>query len=253
MGFNSLYKKTFLSKFPLILIILFSGAALVSAPAFATLKITGQEKAVFAFFKLANSTPNYTKWIKRTPEFLKLDKDAQPYYFKEEDVRLKWGFGTYNVKKDFLKIQTNVLVRYEGEKGQKTLKINLPDFPDAASPFFPYPYGQDWIALIVSDLDKFTTIPIDQDHEEEIKKYISSNPEKTHRAILRMRLRPLSADSRAPLELNNASHWLLLSDTAYVSLEYYDEETSKPVVLWDYTAPWYLSETERNLLEILKE
>lgn len=228
-----------------VLILLITLAAF-SAPAMAQLKVSEEEKAVFAFFKLADHVPNYESWVNTMPSYLQADPDMKEDIYHLEKTRLKWGFGTYDETEDFLQIQTEAELFLTETGEQTTLHFRFPGSAGEEYHYFPYHYADAWIALVISDLARFASLPLTAEHTENIKKKLNGQ---TRTAVkMKMRVRPLEADINEPLQMDNAYFWIMSGDIAY--LEFESKETQQK--LFEYTAPWYLTQAEADLLNLLQ-
>ena len=220
--------------------------AVFSAPAMAQLKVSEEEKAVFAFFKLADHIPDYKSWVNTMPSYTQAEPDMKEDIYHLEETRLKWGFGTYDETEDFLKIQTEaeLILNQDGEKTM--LHFRFPGSAGEEYPYFPYPYAEAWIALVISDLAHFASLPLSAEHAENIKKKLGGQ---THTPVkMKMRVRPLEADINEPLQMDGSYFWIMSGDIAF--LEFEGKETQQK--LFEYTAPWYLTQAEADLLNLLQ-
>lgn len=239
---------------------LFLLALLAAPPARAALQVSEEEKAVFSFFKLAESTPDYDGWISNSPRYRQAPESQRQAVHNEEETRLKWGFGTFKPETDFLKIETEIELRLVRQGENLFLNFSFPDRQEGEAPYFPYSYGSEWIALVVDDLEKFTRIPIAEEDRAYIKEKLGAGT--VFKARLKMRVRPLSVDAKAPLSLaGKEKFWLLRGDIAYLAFENPEQQPANPgasgderkTAIFSYTAPWYLSDTEADLLKLLGE
>ncbi|MCC6597173.1 MAG: hypothetical protein IT559_00040 [Alphaproteobacteria bacterium] len=221
----------------------------------AAMNISEQEKAVFSFFKLAKTDPDYSKWITQTARYKNAPDFLKESVYQEEETRLKWGFGTFDPNNDYLKIRTDILMELHGENEDFSLRFVFPGNQQGESPYFPYNYGAEWIALVVDDgLGNFMKIPLSQQEYTQIKERFPGTG--SFPGQIRMRIRPLSVDAHKPLKLQEQEKlWLLRGDIAYLTLEVSPPEgtTQKPMSLYTYTAPWYLSSAESELLELMEK
>ena len=223
-------------------------ACIISIPAWAQLRVSEEEKAVFAFFQLGERVPNYDEWIFSLEDYKTAPEDLQEDLYHMHDTRLKWGFGTYNHKEDFLKITTKSELFVTEKDSKYMLHFRFPGSEGEEYPYFPYQYREDWIALVVNDLGRFTSIPITQQQYEGLKPFLKD--QQTIKTKMRMRVRPLNADFEKPLLIDDNYFWVMTGDIAYLGFE--TENTQTPQTLYNYTAPWYLTDTEAELLELLQ-
>lgn len=217
-----------------------------SLPAKAQLKITEEEKAVFAFFKLAEHVPNYKSWVMAMPSYNQAGPDMREDIYHLEETRLKWGFGTYDETDEFLKIRTEAELILNETDEQTILHFRFPGSAGEEYPYFPYPYAEAWIALVISDLGRFTSIPLSPEQTKNIKTMLDGATKTPVK--MKMRVRPLEADIEKPLEMDGAYFWIMGGDIAYLEFISKDKEQT----LFEYTAPWYLTSAESELLEMLQ-
>lgn len=225
---------------------LFLAVFTLAFPVHAQLKVSEQEKAVFAFFKLAEHVPDYKSWAESMPDYKNASPELQPDIYNIEETRLKWGFGTYDPADEFLKIQTDAELILNETSDQTILHFRFPGSEGEEYPYFPYPYADAWIALVVSDLGHFTSLPLKPAEAQNIRKVLAG---KTRTDVkMNMRVRPLEADIDEPLFLDGSYFWVMSGDIAYLDFV----AVGAGETLFKYTAPWYLSDSEADLLELLK-
>lgn len=217
----------------------------------AQLSVSDQEKAVFAFMKLTNQEPNLKNWIVNSTKYQKANKFDRESLLETEETRLGWGFGTYDVTKDFIKVKSKIRLTTEvNADNKRVLNVSFAHNSNE-TPYFPFPYGEEWIAFIINDLIDFKTITLKPEEVPKVKQYFYDAA--PYEAEIEIRLRPLTADATAPLEVDGTEQWLMLGDVAYLKIEFYDKFKFENVLVWDYNAPWYLSESQKALLELFKE
>ena len=68
---------------------------------------------------------------------------------------------------------------------------------------------------------------------------------------MRLRVRPLTADFEEPLQITDTDFWIMTGDIAFLSFET-ETEQNKDQEIYSYTASWYLSDTEEELLDLLR-
>lgn len=216
-------------------------------PALAQKKeISETDKAVFSFFKLSGGTPAYETWVMNSDIYLTSAEDAklQAEIFEIELLRLKYGFGTYDVDNEFIKIRTPVKLMLHDQLEGYTLSFMFPKAGQNNVPYFPFSYGKEWIALIVSDLAGFLNLPMSKKEADEAFKTLALN--KIYDGEIVLHVRATKADSKAPLELDGIEQWLLMGDTGHFELKAGGRNVAA------YTAPWYYTRSENDLLNLLQ-
>src|SRR5262245_34468946 len=96
---------------------------LACMPAWAQNKeISESEKAVFAFFKLAKTEPDFEHWVKSSEKFRQAaDTYQQQQILRVEMLRLQYGFGTYDVAKNSIRLRTSAKFLLQGPAENATL------------------------------------------------------------------------------------------------------------------------------------
>ncbi len=225
----------------------------VSAQALKKTEISEAEKAAFAFLKLNNTKPNYSSWIKGSKPYKNASNEEKGEVERLETHRLKWGFQEFNFEDNFLKIKTNVQLQVteKNEKGTAMLIFHFPHKDKDYIPYFPYDYGGLWIALLVQDLPQFARLKLTEEQYTHIKKYMPQ-ANQVYDGKITMRVRPVSADNKTPFKLDGVDQWLMMGDVAFLKCSIKDDQTEQENDLWEYYAPWYLTETENFLLDELE-
>lgn len=229
-------------------------ALLLAGPALAQprVQVSENEKAIFAFHRLSGQQPSYELIAAADEEYKTAPPELAEQILAESVIRLKTGFGMYDPGRDFLQIATNVMAQIQTAPNSPPVLIFR--FPNSSNenyiPYFPYAYGdQDWIAMIVEDLPQFAQIPMSDEQYQYVKPYLPENGTYAEVRIF-MRVRPRMADSTAPMLIDGVEQWLLMGDTAYISASVTDAAGGQ-LRLWEYSAPWYMSATEKDLLPLL--
>jgi hypothetical protein len=204
-------------------------------------EITESDKAVFAFFTLNGHTPAYEQWIENSPKYLaQTTYEGKREVLEAELLRLKWGFGTYDVARDFIKIRTPVKLLIQGNH----LAFSFHEASGKNVPYFPFPYGKEWIALIINDLDPLFELELTP---EERTRTASLPKNVVFDGEIVLHLRPIKADNNNTQKLDGTDHWLMMSDTGRLEL------LSEGTVLATYTAPWFLESAEKGVLPGLQQ
>ncbi|NCT41767.1 MAG: hypothetical protein GW778_08935 [Alphaproteobacteria bacterium] len=218
---------------------------------FAQITITGEEKAVFAYFKLTNQIPDYEKWIKNSDPYINGRKAEKSKILTEEKERLSWGFDQYNVEKDFINLQRPIrLTTFINQDGKRVIDTRFIDDRHNETPYFPISYGKESIAFIVEELVNYKQIELKDEEIPKVKDYFYDSA--PYEAMINIRIRPISADAKNKLFVDYKDQWLMLGDIAYLKIEFRDEYKLEDVIVWDYNAPWYLDESQKALLEMFK-
>ena len=213
------------------LCIFFAGVFLIATSASAKPKISEKEKAVFAFYQLAEQTPDYYGWITSQKRYKKAAADIQERFYKQETKRLKAGFKSYNVSQDLLTIKTEAILYTTYQGGKTFLHFRFPGSQATEYPYFPYPYREDWIGLVVNDLGDFTTIDLDKWKWEGVKSLLKNK--KSINASMTMKVKPVNVDTSKPVLVTGEPFWVMSGDIAYLEFE------TKEMTIYEYSAAWY--------------
>jgi hypothetical protein len=221
----------------------------LALPALAQKKeVSETDKAVFSFFKLSGGNPAYETWVMNSEPYQTsfADPILQSQIYEVELLRLKYGFGTYDVKEEFIKIRTPVkLMLHDQIEGQTTMSFMFPKAGQGNVPYFPFPYGKEWIALIVNDLQEFLNLPMPEEQAKQAAETLTLN--KIYEGEIVLHVRATEADDREPLKLDGTEQWLLMGETGHFEL------LADGKKLAEYTAPWYYSRAENDLLNLIEQ
>ena len=246
LPFMNLLYKTFLKKLFYIVILSFAFLP-VQANAYTddggdVPKATGAEKAVFAYFRLANKAPDYEKWISDQNTYKGLDDTGKEEFLISESLRLGQAFGQYDLDYDPLILHVPVTSTVVSAKDGNppyflTEFVNLDENQDV--PSFNFDYGDDKIALIINGLKIFHKMPL-TDEQYALMKEKAGASDESFPAMLEIHVRPTEADhNRALIDRNGTQIWLMAGKIAYLKCSFQDIYNSSEVKLWDYVAPWY--------------
>lgn len=237
MAINSLKNKTFF----LLQIVCFFAFFSTQAPADteAETGITGKEKAVIAFFHLGKKAPDYEYWIKSGALYKTTPETYQEDILIKEWLRLDRGYGLYEVDQDLLEISALIVVHYTKPTEDKPARFyfSFPNRREDYIPVFSYPYGYEWVSMIINGLSVFADVPLTNAQYEAIKEIL---PEENdfYEAQLVIRVRPAQADMSGPIDMAGEKHWIMTGNIAYIKCEA-EDEAGELKVLWDYVAPWH--------------
>lgn len=220
--------------------------------------IADEETPVFAFFRMAQRYPDFDYWAENSPKMIYATDEFERADIKlREKTRLKWGFGVYNEHKDMLKVRAPIVIRVgDGNAGAQTLHFEIKNMADQSTPFFPFSYGKEAIALLPMGLSRFNGFVMNEHGRTRVEKHMGDDPQMD--AYLLLRIRPLKADMTKPVVVGNTNFWMLTGDIAYLAFEVdasKDDEAKdkeESVRLLEYTAPWYMSESEKDLIDLLQ-
>ena len=213
--------------------------------------IAPEERAVFAFFRVAGIIPDYESWIKPGERYRSLSPQKQEEFLLKEMLRLGRGYGLYDVTENPLELKTNVLARYIPAVGAKPARITFrfSNHSEGDIPTFNYPYGRNEILLLINNFQIFADISLNAQQNEALLKKIPYE-EEDFDAVLSLHVRVSGADSKKPVRQDSHLQWLMTGDVAYMKCEVHKIGSGEGALLWDYVAPWYAEQFRlRNMSE----
>lgn len=213
--------------------------------------ITGEEKAVFAFFKLGKKSPDYERWIKSTPLYIATNEAKQIQLLIQESMRLDAGFGAYNLEEDplVISLDINAQITSPNKEGKSFFMSEFSgiDMSNGQLPSFDFPYVDEKIILVVFELTQLQTMPLSLEQ-------VKAMSEKTDEldsyfpAHLTLFIRPSEADHETPVISDSGKiQWLMSGKIAYMRCSYDDLRTGEDdKQIWEYIAPWYQSTFDKK-------
>ncbi len=213
---------------------------------------TPEEKAIFAFFRAAEQPPNYEVWIKTSPGYNNTPKAQQEKFFIEEQLRLGYGFGNFDARKDMLELTIDVTSKYTPAKDGKPANISFNFINNSKKkksyiPVFNYDYGMDTMSLIINKLAVFSDLTLRGAQDKAVSQMVPYANDHFD-ATLQVHVRVMKADIENPITKGHKQTWLMVGDVAYIKCEYQSYYTQQKGVLWDYVAPWYEAEFKRKTM-----
>lgn len=242
-----------LQVFHIVIFLFFTCFSISNSHAEVRVKVSEEERVVFAFFKKAGRLPEFNRWANTIEYHLdvvtKQDRQERKIFYEQQRLRLQWGFGTYDETKQFLPIRTPATLSlvHDGEK--KQLNYTLDNYVDQEFMFFPYEYTDQIIGIVIPELHAKGTIELDDQQFEEVSGNFDGQD--VLHASMRILVRPLEAELKKPFIVDNRNVWPLVGDIASFSFDKKGNDLDYQKFLY-YTAPWYLTSDEerlRNLLE----
>lgn len=203
------------------------------------LGIKESEKAVFAFYKLTKQIPDYQKLVESMKIYKKQsDSSKQQKIFEDEFVRLKIEYTDYSPARDYLKIKTDIYLQLRMKNEKPILSFKFLNSGNEEIPYFPYPFAEEWIAVITKGLNRFTSIALNEEQYARVKPLFK--PNEIYKGKLNLELRAISADKEHPVETAEGKQWLMLADIALLEFLYPNPKTGeKESLLGEYKAEWY--------------
>lgn len=218
-----------------------------------------EEKVGFAFYKLGDIPPNFDMWARNTgssPGSLPGQKD---HNFQNEISRLEYGFHNFRPDEDMVFVRSPVKIVTSdfaspdpafSELGiQKLSVISMPNMPAS---YLPFQVINTWVAIVPDDYKSFTHLYLTIEQFEALQKSVNA---KTWKGDLRIEgeielvLRPVSVDSKKPIKINDQEMWLMRAEVGSMTIWSKDKQK----VIWEYSAPWYVTGRSEQLLNLYEE
>lgn len=220
----------------------FSGMSVCMAQSFIQ-SSSGQDVA-FSFYKTADATPNYDRWIKNSDPYLSTPQAKWRAVMISQREFLKTAFKSYDPNQDLIVVKSKARVKLDRPDNPETdpmlLTFRFRHERDNRELFFPFEYGGDHFAVIVDDLDELRTAEI---RPKEVP-YVNS--QLTNREVtVVLRLAPVSADINTPYMMEDAPYWLL--GTKVASLSLWNREGN---IVYEHIAPWYFSPATEDISKL---
>jgi hypothetical protein len=240
--------------FPILLLVATVAAGIAWAQP-NKIHISTTEEVVIAFYKTAGAPPPYESWIKETEPYRVTAVARRPATMAQEKARLKSIYESFNPAKDLLTIRTTVIARaaqYQDPNDKdKTISVLEMRFEAGDADYFPYDFLDERFAVIPQDIAKHLKPTV----MNEQFAYLNEQLDRGKPVTLILELRPIKADTEGPFNLDGTGggvdaddgkgQWMFLTDIASMSV--WNKTGS---LLWEYTAPWYITPMRQNLLEL---
>lgn len=226
-------------------------------------KYSESEKAGFAFYQFAGIQPDFAPWIENYKFYQQAKPSLRRDLLKQEEVRLTKGYQNYDKSTDYLSYtvkDAQIIVPkridrqvYLSKYNKIPVRISLPrilNIPGSGDVYFPYQIGDIWIAVIPQKIEDFTTIYLDRNEFENLAyklRMTKSDTEAT--AEITYSLRPVSGDTKQPFPIGKLSAWLIMAEIGRIDIYSYNHSRH----VWQYEAPWYISKTQQDLIQLYRD
>jgi len=210
--------------------------------------IADHKDIVIAFYRTAGYIPNFHKWITEDRLYRTTPLARRKMVYDEEIEKLQSKYMGFDPAEDFLTIKTEARtiiskkVTYGEEEQPETeyfLELSFVKAPEAT--FFPYEFMDDKFAVIPKNLQNHLKLKIPEAQYERILRFLGE----TGKADMTFKLKPVEANIKSPVKLAGGHYWTLMTDIASMALW-----TDSGFLLWEYTAPWYVSPTTQLLQDL---
>jgi len=234
-------------KFALLLLALLFCGAIKLGYAQNIIKFASSEDIAIAFYKSGGKIPNFERWVKETAPYNLTPWARRAEMMQQEKSRLQLAYRNFNPEKDFLNIRTFVLLKPEEQidaKGQKTYSMTMTFSEAAEALYFPYEWLGERIVVMPHKLDKLMTTSLSAAQYDLIQRALPSSAKNT----MIVQLRATEGDLSRPYDIDGLQQWVLKAEI--VALEVWSKQGS---LLWEYTAPWYVSPRTKKLNNLYNE
>ena len=213
------------------------------------------EKIGFAFYRLADKPPPFNNWIMARDEYLLAKPSAKREYLRRETERLSKAYNEYMVDDDMIYLRTEVTIKvpnaterqsYESMGLRKPVQIVLKEVKEN---YFPVQIGEMWIAVVPNELEKYLFLSLDEAEYNKImhELMLDSSRGSARNALLEIRLRPVSIDTKTPMHLDGIDAWLMLGEIASISLW---KNKNRDTLVWEQNMDWYVPQQQKDLLDL---
>lgn len=212
----------------------------------ADIKMATGEDVAIAFFKTADTTPNFDGWVKNNPDYMVVPPDSVVAYIKKEKQRLLRRWKNYDASEDMLNIRVPIVANLESapdEAGNQQYTLHL-DFYDKDVTYFPYIFGEYKFAVMPLKLKTMFHQPLSKEQYDTIKRDLSRD----NAALLFLALKPVKAHTDQPYDIDGVEQWVLKTDIASMTLKTKNGRTD----LWNYNAQWYIPPETGKVLDLYK-
>ncbi len=211
-------------------------------------KQSTSETIAIAFFKTANTRPDFDSWARGSDAYDTAPPARANEYLGKEKQRLQSAFNNYDPATDFLNVQTIVDIEAEQSTDANGKAIYmLYIMRDAGGiNYFPFEYRDYKIALLPQKIEMMMAQRIPKEQYELIASQIGG---KKGEARLSMELKPVKSYLDRPYEMDGTEQWMFLCDIAAISLH---SNNKNATTLWTYGADWYISPVKQELNTLYK-
>lgn len=237
--------------------VLFLLSAAIPAQAQISRKPSSAEEVAFTFYKLSNTKPDFKRWVDEMPVPAEVSVAAKPAYKRAMLRRLRTMYENHDPEK-FLTIRAGAAVVMRRPPKDIVFvapedayipgfDISLSDTPKA--PYFPYPVADQWVTIIVKDLEEALSVDMTEEQVEKLKPGFGLYKNMHKKSVtLFLTLKPLSADASAPLRMNGIDQWLLMSEIVNISLWNEDDE-----LIWQKQDKNYTPPVQKEIENLFRE
>ena len=215
-------------------------------------KYTDAEKAGFAFYSLSKTKPDFESWVMNTPAYKSAPPEQRSEMLGNEVNRLATGFRDFHPDEDLIKIRAPVILDLPqiGKNDPQNQPVIISfEFEKSSNLYFPVMQGGTWMALVPEDTKIISGIQLG--NAAELESFIRKGGFQNARrkgayAVAELTLRAISADARAPLQMDGKPMWTMLVQVG--SIMVYSEKNS--ALMYTAAAPWYMNTRQQGLINL---
>ena len=205
------------------------------------------EKAICSFLRLSGQEPDIEKWILGSQKYIDADKFDKRDILAEDKIRLDKGCKQLKIESDVIKIHNKILLSKVVENGETFLTTQFLEKNKNAILYFSYTYGEHFIIAVPKNFDPFKKIKLKPEQITTDVGYLQEGV--PYQATMEIRLKPVSADASAKIEVDGKERWIMITEIAHVDIKNRHKFLSTMATIWDYSASWYFDESQKTLLE----
>lgn len=220
------------------------------------LEYNDSEKVGFAFYQFINSEPDFDSWVENTDAYIEAKPVEKQKMMQRETVRLRNAFYHYIPDQDLVKFTVKAKVevsnyyhRSQMEGIKTNVNITLQGIPEN---YFPFQVGDMWIAVVAQDVEKLLHQTMNANEYNVFAQKIGFD--KRIYALqdvlnIEFRLRPISADSEAPIMLADIPMWLMLAEIGSMEA-WIDIGGNQRQYVLEHHADWYYPQEQNEILDL---
>ena len=170
------------------------------------------EQIGMAFLKLSGTYPDFRKVIESSKVYQSLDPLAQADYLAKTESKYHADYLGFSPDKSDLivRVKISTLFKRTKDRGAVLTLRTLQKTPV----YFPFVFGPYPIAVLVKNIEFFQTINLTRPEADIVYSRLALNGD----ATLLLQLRPITANDKTPIVLDNTPQYPLLSEIAYIGL-----------------------------------
>lgn len=211
--------------------------------------VSTPEQVAIAFFKAADTNPDFDLWARNTDEYKRKSATRADEFLYEEKQRLMKEWKKYNPDQDLLMVKAvvNLEIKVITDKNGNENYWMYITFRDGHITYFPYVFQEYKIAVIPQKIESLMIQPITKEQYQLMHKDFGDKP--LGSAIIYISLKPERAYIHQPYDIDGTQQWALLSNVVSMSLISFKSEGTP---YWNYGAPWYVSPHTKELRDLYK-